>query len=86
MSKVWSKKSATKFLKMMIFGLFTQRSILVPYAFVWEHTQIVDYSVLFEVYDINVDVYSKLNEYREIYMYQRSRAFFDLCPVSLICH
>ena len=46
----------------------------------------VDYSVPFEVYDIYVDVYSKLIEYREIYMYQRSRAFFDLCPVSLICH
>ena len=30
----------------------------------------VDYSVPFEVYDIKVDVYSKLNEYREIDMYQ----------------
>ena len=45
-----------------------QRSILVPY--VWEHAQMVDYSVPFEVYDIKVDVYSKLNEYREIDMYQ----------------
>ena len=46
----------------------------------------VGYSVPFEVYDIKVDVYSRLNEYREIYIYQRSRAFFDLCPMSLIYH
>ena len=46
----------------------------------------VDYSVPFAVYDIKVDVYSKLNEYREKYMYHRSRSFFYLCPRSLICH
>ena len=28
-------------------------------------------------------VYSKLNEYMELYMYQRSRSFFDLGPRSL---
>ena len=36
----------------------------------------VDYSVPFAVYDIKVDVYSKLNEYREKYMYHRPRSFF----------
>ena len=33
------------------------------------------------VYNIKVGLYSKLNEYMEIYMYQRSRSFFDLCPM-----
>ena len=28
---------------------------------------------------IRVGIHSKLNEYREIYIYQRSRPFFDLC-------
>ena len=44
----------------------------------------VDYSETIEVYDIKVGIHSKLNEHREIYMYQRPRAFFDLCPRSLI--
>ena len=39
-----------------------------------------------EVYGINVDIYSKLNEYMEIYIYQRSRSFFDLCPRLLRFH
>ena len=38
----------------------------------------VDYSEPIEVYDINVGIHSKLNQYREIYMYQRSRSFIDL--------
>ena len=44
----------------------------------------LDYSETIEVYDIKVGLYSKLNEYIEIhvYMYQRSRSFFDLCPRS----
>ena len=42
----------------------------------------VDYSETIEVCDIN-DIYSKLNEYMEIYMFQWSRSFFDLCPMSL---
>ena len=39
----------------------------------------VDYSetVSIEVYDIKVGIYSKLNEYIEIYMYQRLRSFIE---------
>ena len=43
----------------------------------------VDYSET-EVYDIKVRIHSKQNEYRDIYMYQRSRSLVDLCPRSLI--
>ena len=45
----------------------------------------VDYSETIEIYVINVPVgkYCKLKEYMEIYMYQRSRSSFDLCPRSL---
>ena len=43
----------------------------------------VDYSETIEVCDIKVGI---RNEYREIYIYQRSRSFFDLCPRSLIFH
>ena len=43
----------------------------------------VDNSGTFEVCYINVGVYSKLNDYMEIYMYQRSQSFLDLCPSSL---
>ena len=35
-----------------------------------------------EVYDIKFGIYSNLNEYMEIYMYKRSRSFFDLCSRS----
>ena len=38
----------------------------------------VDYSVTIEVYDIKIGKNSKLNEYLEIYMFQRSTSFFDL--------
>ena len=34
----------------------------------------VDYSETIEVYDIKVSIYSKLNEYIEIYMHQKSRS------------
>ena len=56
---------------------FAQRSNLVLDAFVWET---VNWWIIEKllVYDIEVDIYSKLNEYMEIYMYQRSRSFFDL--------
>ena len=37
----------------------------------------VDNSETFEVCE------SKLNDYMEIYMYQRSKSFFDVCPRSL---
>ena len=42
-----------------------------------------DYSETVEVYDIKVGIYSKLNEYIEIYMDQKSRSFIDLYPGSL---
>ena len=37
----------------------------------------------FEVYDIKIGIYSQLNDYMEIYMYYRSRLYFDLCLRSL---
>ena len=43
----------------------------------------VDYSEHIEVYDIQFGIYSKLNAYIELHMYQRSMSFFDLCPRSL---
>ena len=43
----------------------------------------VDYSETIEVYDIKVGTYRKLTEYMEIYIYQRSRSFYDLCLRSL---
>ena len=46
----------------------------------------VDYSETIEVYGIKVCIHSKLNEYREIFMYMKSRSFFDLCPMSLTFH
>ena len=63
----------------LIFDLFTHRSTLIPYPFVWENAYLVDYSEIIEVYDIIVGTYCKLKEYMEIYMYQRSRSFFYLC-------
>ena len=46
----------------------------------------VNYSETIDVYDIKVGIHSILNEYMEIYLYQRSRSFSDLCPRSLIFH
>ena len=46
----------------------------------------VHYSESIEVCDIKVGTYSKLNEYMETYMYQRSRSFFDIFPRSLRFH
>ena len=43
----------------------------------------MDYSETIEVSDIKDGIYSKLNEYMEIYMYQRSRSLYDLCPWSV---
>ena len=68
----------------MTFDLFTQKSTLVPYAFVWEKAELVDYSDTIEVHGIKVGIYSKLNEYMEIYMYQRSLTFVQVTRISLI--
>ena len=46
----------------------------------------MDYSETIEVYDIKAGIYSRLNEYMEIYIYQRSRSFFDVCTRSLRFH
>ena len=46
----------------------------------------VDYSETIEVNDIKVGIHSKRNKYRDIYMYQRTRSFFDLSPRSVIFH
>ena len=43
----------------------------------------ITYSETIEVCGINVGKYCKQKEYMEIYMYQRSRSVFDLCPRSL---
>ena len=56
---------------------FTARSNLVPYAFVWEKGKTVAFSKTIVVYDIKVGRRSQLNEYMNLYKYQRSRAFID---------
>ena len=60
---------------------FTARSNLVPYAFVWEKVQTMDFSETIVVYDIKVGRCSQLNEYMKLYEYQRSRSFIDLGPI-----
>ena len=51
---------------------FTPRSNLVPYAFVWEKDKTMDFSKNIEVCDIKIRcIY--LNEYMNLYEYQRSR-------------
>ena len=62
---------------------FTARSNLVPYAFVWEKSNIMDFSETIVVYDIKVGRFIQLNEYMNLYEYQRSRPFIDLCARSL---
>ena len=52
---------------------FTARSNLVPYAFVWEKGKTMDNSETFVVFDVKVGRCSQLNEYMNLYEYQRSR-------------
>ena len=59
------------------------RSNLVPYAFVWEKGKTMDFSETIIVYDIKVGRCSQLNEYMNLYEYQRSGTFIDLGPGSL---
>ena len=40
----------------------------------------MDFSETIAVYDVKVNRYSKLNEYMNLYEYQRSRSFIDLGP------
>ena len=46
----------------------------------------MDFSETIEIYGIKVGIYSTLTEYMEVYVYQRSMSFFDLCPRSLRFH
>ena len=62
---------------------FTARSNLVTYAFVWEKGKTMDFSKTVVVYDVKVGRCSYLNEYMNLYEYQRSRSFIDLGPMSL---
>ena len=62
---------------------FTVRLNLVPCAFVWEKGNIMDFSETIVVYDIKVGRFIQLNEYVNLYEYQRSRSFIDLRPRSL---
>ena len=62
---------------------FMARSNLVPYAFFeWEKVSIIDFSENIVVYDIKVGRFIQLNEYMNLYEYQRSRSFIDLYPRS----
>ena len=56
---------------------------MAPYAFVWEKGKTMDFSETTVVYDVNVGRGRKLNEYMNLYEYQRSRSFIDLGPRSL---
>ena len=56
----------------------TARSILVPYAFVWEKVKTMDFSECIEVCDVKVVRCSQLNEYMKLYEYRRSRSLTDL--------
>ena len=56
---------------------------MVPYAFVWEKGKTMDFSETIVVYDAKVDRCSQLNEYMNLYEYQRPRSLIDLGPRSL---
>ena len=62
---------------------FTARSNLVPFAFVWGKSNIMNFSETIVVYDIKIGRVIQLNEYMNPFEYQRSRPFIDLCPRSL---
>ena len=62
---------------------FMARSNLVPYTFVLEKDNIIDFSETIVVYDIKVGRFIQPNEYMNFYEYQRSRSFTDLHPRSL---
>ena len=62
---------------------YMTRSNLVPYAFVWEKGNIMDFSETIVVYDIKVGRFIQLNEYMNLYEYQRPRSFTDLRPRSI---
>ena len=57
---------------------FTARSNLVPHAFVWEKGKTMDISEPIVVNVIKVGICNYLNEYINLYEYQRSRSFIEL--------
>ena len=57
---------------------FMALSNLVPYAFVWEKVETMDFSETSVVFDIKVGRCSQVNEYMKLYEYQRSRSLIDL--------
>ena len=64
-------------------GLTLARSNLVPYAFVWEKGNIKDFSETIVVCDIKLGRFIQLNEYMNLYEYQRSRSSIYIHPRSL---
>ena len=62
---------------------FTARSDLVPFAFIWGKGKTMDISETIVVYNVKVGRCSSLNEYMDLYEYQRSRSFIDLGPRPL---
>ena len=59
---------------------FTAMSNLVPYAFVLEKGQTMDFSETVVVCDHKVNRCSQLNEYMKLYEYQMSRSLIGLGP------
>ena len=59
---------------------FMEKSNLVPYAFVWEKGKTMDFSETIVFHDIKVGRFSQLNEYMNLYEYQRSKSFIDNGP------
>ena len=80
----YTASSITKFVQVMplcwLWPIFTARSDLVPYAFVWEKIKTMGFSETIVVCDIKVGRCSQLGEYLKLYEYQRSRSFIDLRP------
>ena len=62
---------------------FTIRSKFFLYAFVWEKGKTMNFSKTSVVYNIKVGRCSQINEYMDLYKYERSRSFIDLGPWSL---
>ena len=62
---------------------FMARSNLIPYAFIWDKGKKMDISETIVAYEIKAGRCSYLNEYMNLYEYQRSRSFTDLGPRSL---
>ena len=64
----------------LILKYLMARSSLVPCDFLWEKVKTIDFS---ETIVVKVGRRSKLNEYVNLYEYQKSRSLIDLCPSSL---